>query len=108
MFTFDTCFGLDGLTYTLCKFQQLLNSALPVLVTLGVVYAVWGIVQYFIGDSDEAKSKGKDRIIYGIIGLAVIVGLWGLVYIVVNTFNLNNDYNYAPTNEELNDLLLPS
>lgn len=98
------CFGLDGLDYTICRLQGLLNSVVPLLITLGVVYLVWGIVQYVIGDSDEAKTKGRDKIIYGIIGLVIIVGLWGLVYIVFNTFGLNRD-NYAPTPMELNNLL---
>ena len=41
-----------------------------------------------INDSEEAKSKGKDKIIYGIIGFAVIVGVWGLVDLITNTFGL--------------------
>jgi len=45
-----------------------------------------------IGQDEEAKKKGRDKIIYGIIGLVVIVGMWGLVHIVMSTFNLNN-YN---------------
>jgi len=72
------------------KIKDILNSIIPIIVSLGVVYFVWGIVQYVIADGEEAKKKGKDRIIYGIIGLAVIVGLWGLVNILVNTFGLNS------------------
>jgi hypothetical protein len=72
------------------QFQQILNSIVPVLVALGVVYFVWGVVQYVIADGEEAKKKGKDRIIYGVIGFAVIVGLWGLVNIVVKTFFPNS------------------
>jgi len=68
--------------------HQLLNASIPVIVTLGVVYFVWGVVQFVIADSDEAKKIGKDRIIYGVIGLAVIVSLWGLVAILMNTFGL--------------------
>ena len=81
------CLG-KGLGSLICKLQHLLNSLIPVLIALGVVYLVWGIVQFVIRDSEEAKTKGKNTIIYGIIGLAVITGLWGLVSIVVNTFDL--------------------
>ena len=80
------CLG-KGLGSLICKLQHLLNSLIPVLIALGVVYLVWGIVQFVIRDSEEAKTKGKNTIIYGIIGLAVITGLWGLVSIVVNTFD---------------------
>jgi hypothetical protein len=41
-----------------------------------------------IADGEEAKTKGKDQIIYGIIGFAVIIGLWGFVNLIVNTFSL--------------------
>ena len=98
------CFYLNGLSSILCRIAELLNYVLPVLIVLGVVYFVWGGVRNRIGDSEEAKKKGKDTIIFGVIGLTVIVGLWGLVYIVVNTFNLRRD-NYAPTPFEVDSLL---
>jgi hypothetical protein len=44
-----------------------------------------------ISASEEAKKKGKDHMIYGIIGFAVIVGVWGLVNIVTTTFGLKGD-----------------
>ena len=88
--TLNACATVRGLGGIICQFQQLLNTIVPVLVSLGVVYFVWGVVQYVIADGEEAKKKGKDRIIYGVIGFAVIIGLWGLVNIVVNTFDLNS------------------
>ncbi len=75
----------------LCKIASILASVLPVLIALGVVYFVWGVIQYVISNEEEAKAAGRNRIIFGIIGLAVIVGLWGLVKILGNTFGLNNN-----------------
>jgi hypothetical protein len=68
---------------------EILNFVSPVLLTLGVIFFMWGVVQYMIGGNEEAKKKGRDKIIYGIIGLVVIVSLWGLVGIVINTFGLS-------------------
>jgi Type IV secretion system pilin len=79
-----TLFGL------LCQIGSLLNSVVPVLIALGVVYFAWGVISYVVGSDEEAKKKGRDRIIFGIIGLAVIIGLWGLVNLLRNTFGLNN------------------
>ncbi|MFA6353909.1 MAG: pilin [Candidatus Paceibacterota bacterium] len=86
----SSCDAVSGVGKLICQFKQILNSIIPLLVALGVVYFIWGIVQYVIADGEEAKKKGKDRMIYGIIGFAVIVGLWGLVNIIVQTFGLGS------------------
>jgi len=77
----------------LCRIGQILNAVVPVLIALAVVWFIFGVVTYLIGNDEEAKKKGRNRIIYGIIGLAVIVGLWGLVNLLSNTFGLNNQGN---------------
>ena|SRR3989338_7703671 len=85
--------GQSNLNSFLCKIGELLNAVVPILIALGVVFFVWGVVSYVIGSDEEAKKKGRDRMIYGIIGLVVIVGMWGLVRLVTNTFGLNNTTN---------------
>ena len=77
----------------LCRIGQFLNSVVPILIALAVVYFVWGVVSYVIASDEEAKETGRDRIIFGIIGLAVIIGMWGLVNLLGNTFGLNNSGN---------------
>ena len=84
---------ITNLQGVLCKVSELLNAVIPVLIALGVVYFVWGVVSYVISSDEEAKKAGRDRIIYGIIGLAVIIGMWGLVNILKNTFGLGNVQN---------------
>lgn len=76
--------------YILCKINQLLTVVIPILVALGVVYFVWGVISYVVAGDEEAKTKGRDRMIYGIIGLAVIVAVWGLVKILTNTFGVSD------------------
>lgn len=83
------CAG-NGIGTLICNFQRILNSLVPLLLALGVVYFVFGVVQYVIAGGDEAKKKGRDHVINGIIGLTVIVALWGVVGLVVSTFDLGN------------------
>ncbi|HEU0085427.1 MAG TPA: pilin [Candidatus Paceibacterota bacterium] len=84
-----TCEGTGNIGSLICKIGTILNSIIPLLISFGVVIFVWGVVQYVIGGDEEAKSKGKDRMIWGIIGLVVIASMWGLVNMVVKTFDLN-------------------
>lgn len=77
----------------ICKLNEIMGALLPFLVALGILYFVWGVISFVIADDEEAKTKGRDRMIYGVIGLVVIVGVWGLVRIVSNTFGLGNIQN---------------
>lgn len=72
----------------LCRIGNILDTLIPILVVLGVVYFIWGVVQYIISSDEESKAKGRTNMIYGIIGLVVIVAMWGLVGIIVKTFDV--------------------
>jgi hypothetical protein len=72
----------------MCKLSQLITGIVPILVALGVVYFVFGVITYVISNDEDAKTKGRDRIIYGIIGLAVIVSVWALVTVLTTTFGV--------------------
>ncbi|MBI3305941.1 hypothetical protein HYZ82_02275 [Candidatus Nomurabacteria bacterium] len=112
-----TCDG-SGLGNIICQINNILGLTVPSLLALGMVYFIWGVVQYMIGGDGEDKKKGRDRIIYGLIGLSVILGVWGLVNIVVNTFDLSGgikevnlvpvgdeDYSTLPSDPNLKELL---
>ena len=77
----------------ICEVNKIIGVIVPVLIALGVVYFIWGVISYVIGTDAETKSSALNKIIYGIIGLVVIVGVWGLVAILRNTFGLTNRQN---------------
>jgi predicted membrane channel-forming protein YqfA (hemolysin III family) len=70
--------------------QPLLNAIIPILITIGVVYFIWGIVQYVIADDEKAKDAGKNRMMWGLIGLFVIVTFWGLIQVIGNTLDVQD------------------
>jgi len=72
--------------------EEIINKLAPLLI---------GIINYIrAGDEEEKRDKGKNEMIYGIIGLFVMVSIWGLVAILSGTFNLSNDIP-----DTVNDLL---
>ena len=79
-----------GTAKVICTIYGLIKIIIPVLILAAVAYFIWGIVQ-FIGSHDaEEKSQARNTMVHGIIGFAVILGLWGLVKILLDTFNVNN------------------
>jgi uncharacterized membrane protein YidH (DUF202 family) len=90
--------GCDSITTgtiqdVICRIGNILDTLIPILIVLGIVFFVWGVVSYVISNDEEAKKRGKNKMIYGIIGLVVIVAMWGLVGIVTKTFGLNGTTN---------------
>ncbi len=77
--------------------HQLANLILPVLIAVAVVYFIWQVFVFVIADSDEKKSKAKGQMIWGIVGIFVMVSVWGLVAILVNTFGTGNSSVTLPT-----------
>jgi len=78
----------DLFSYATCIIS---TSVIPLIMSLAVVMFIWGIVQYVIsGDDEKKKEKGRNFMIWGIIALAVMVSVWGLVAILRNTFGIQN------------------
>ena len=78
-------------TEVLSRVSNFLGALLPLMLSIGVIIFVWGVIQYMIAQSDEAKTKGRDKILYGIIGFAVILSLWGLVTMLQTTFGIGGE-----------------
>jgi hypothetical protein len=73
--------------------QQLvgyLNYIVPALITIAVVYFIWGVISFMTSSDEEAKKMGRTKIINGLIGLFVIVAFWGIIAVVKRTFDIGN------------------
>lgn len=76
--------GIGGLFLLAGSWVKL---ALPLLIAVAVVYFVYQVFMYAIYSSDEdAKAKAKTQMLWGIIGIFVMVSVWGLVGILQSTF----------------------
>ena len=72
------------------KVVDVLGKIVPLLIGLAVVVFLYGVLKFITAAGDETKRKeGKDVIIYGIIGLFVMVSVWGLVNLILGTFTLS-------------------
>ena len=65
------------------------KTALGLIVSLSVVVFVWYVAQYFLRSNDK-HAEGAQYVMWALIGLFVMLSMWGLVNVVSNTLNLNN------------------
>lgn len=94
-----SCDTSGSFLYVLCQIGNLISTAIPIVITLAVLYFIWGVIKYVISQDEEAKKGAKDMIIYGIIGLALIVGMWGFVKLLTNSLGL--DKTASPTSVQI-------
>ncbi len=68
--------------------KDLLDKLVILLVALAVVWFIWNVIKYVMSGDEEGKGKAKEQMIWGIIAIAVIVSVWGLVEILQNIFGV--------------------
>ncbi len=77
-----------------CAKGIIVNSIIPIFFAAAIAFFVWGVVKFFIINSDEEakRTQGKQFMIWGIVALAVMVSVWGLVKILTTTFGTNDSF----------------
>lgn len=90
--------GILGVMRTV---QRVLDFAVILIISLGIVYFLWNVVKYIQANGDpEGKGKAKTGILYSLVGIAVMVSVWGLVRILQSTF-ITGDTNSTVTTPSL-------
>lgn len=70
---------------TLERISGFLNQIIPFLILIATVLFIFGVLRYITAGGDEEKVKeGRNLMIYGVIGLAVMLAVWGFVNIVLD------------------------
>ncbi len=66
---------------------NIVRMAIAIVIGLAVLGFLLGVYKYFFsGGYAEGIEEGRKYMIYGIIGLFVMVSIWGLVGILSDTF----------------------
>jgi hypothetical protein len=69
------------------QFGNILETLLPIFVTLAVLAFFWGLIK-FIFTAGDSRDEGKQIMLWGIISLFVIVSIWGIVGFLANLFGI--------------------
>lgn len=67
------------------------TKVIPLIISLTIAYFLWNLVR-FIGAMDNEKERLLFRkyVINALIGMTIMLSVWGLVAILTNTFFRNN------------------
>lgn len=82
----------DSLLDILIWLKCIIGAAIiPLIFTIAFILFLRGVLKFMqSSDNKEKKEDSKRLMWYGVIGLVVMVSVWGIVNIVNNTFGFGN------------------
>jgi hypothetical protein len=81
--------SVDSVVYSFNRL--IINPLIVFLFALAVVYFLYGIFQFIAnGDNEEKKTVGKSHMIWGIIGIVIMMGVFRILNIIMDTFNIKD------------------
>lgn len=69
--------------------KLIINPLILLLFALAVVYFLYGIFEFISNqENEEKKTKGKSHMIWGIIGITIMMGVFTIMNMILNTLNI--------------------
>ena len=66
--------------------QQIVNPLIGLLFAVALLYFLWGVSQFIYNSADEqGREKGKQHILWGLIGLLIMVSVFGIINLICRT-----------------------
>jgi hypothetical protein len=77
---------LDVLIWVKCI---IVIGVIPLIFTLAFVFFLWGVLRFVYASDIKQKEESKKLIWYGLLGLFVMVSVWGIIKILGDTVGLD-------------------
>lgn len=76
---------------------KIVSSLIPIMIVLAVLAFFWGVVKFVAHADDEKQiAEGREIMVWGLVGLFVLVGLWGIVGYLQTTLGLKTPIPLSP------------
>ena len=71
--------------------QYILNPLILLAFAIATLLFFVGIFQFIVA-SQSGKEAGdaKKKVVYGLIGMFIMIGAYGIVHIIINTFGISS------------------
>jgi len=69
--------------------RLIINPLIILLFALALVYFLYGIFEFLSnGENEEKRTTGKKHMVWGIVGLTIMIGVWFILGVILDTFNI--------------------
>jgi hypothetical protein len=92
----------------------IINPLITFMFAVAVVYFLYGVLGFFLNSEDEeARTTGKSHMFWGVVGITIMISVWGILKIVTNSIGVSNQIkintqqNSGQVEVKLNDFTPP-
>ena|SRR3989338_3710994 len=69
--------------------DMIINPLILFLFALAVVFFLYGVLEFiFNQENEEKKTTGKSHMLWGIVGIAIMLGVWTLLNMIISTLDI--------------------
>jgi hypothetical protein len=88
--------GLAYLDGVLAKIaDKIVNPLIRAIFALAMIWFFWGVLQFIRGAGDEsARSIGKQHMIWGVVGMAIMVSAFAIIQIATGQIGVTPDFKF--------------
>ena len=82
---------LDDVTTLISTVAGIIKALIPIFIAIAFLTFIYGLIKYMVVTDDDKKKEAKSVMIYGVIGLFVIVSVWGLVEFLQTNLGISGE-----------------
>ena len=69
--------------------RYIVNPIIMFMFAAALLYFLYGVFEFLSGaDNDEKRTNGKSHMLWGVIGMAIMVGVFFFMTLIINTFGV--------------------
>ena len=69
----------------------IVNPLIILMFAVALVGFLWGVMEYVRkADDVEARATGARHMLWGVVGMTIMISTFAILRLVLNTFGLNN------------------
>lgn len=78
----------------------ILNPLILLVFAVSVIIFMYGVVRFLsLEDGDKAKVEARNAIIWGLVGMAIMFSVYGIIKFILATFGISNS-DISPTAQQ--------
>ncbi len=70
--------------------NMIVNPIIEVMFAVALVFFLWGVVEFMMNQqNDEKRTQGKMHMLWGIVGIAIMFGVFAIMNLIINTLGVD-------------------